>query len=113
MKTNLFYFSATGNSLIAAKDIAAELPETQIFSIPQVINGTIDFEADNIGLVFPVYFTGIPRIVSDFIKRLEPGKIKYLFAVCTYGGLFGGALIETQKQLEARGISLNAGYTIQ
>lgn len=68
MKTNLFFFSATGNSFIVAKDIAAKLPETEIFSIPKVINQAIDLNADNIGFVFPVYFSGMPRIVIDFIN---------------------------------------------
>lgn len=48
VKTNLFFFSATGNSFIVTKDIAAKLPETQIFSIPKVINQAIDLKADNI-----------------------------------------------------------------
>lgn len=112
MKTNLFYFSATGNSLAVAKDIAAGLPETQIFSIPRVINKQINLEADNIGLVFPVYYCGIPRIITDFIKKLDPVKIKYMFAICTCGAIPAGALLEVQKQLEARGISLNSGYSI-
>ena len=113
MKTNLFYFSATGNSLVVAKDIAAGLPGTQIFPIPQVINGQIDLDADNIGLIFPVFFSGIPRMISDFIKRLEPEKVKYIFAVCTYGGFPANTLLETQEQLKAAGIPLNAGYFVQ
>lgn len=112
MKTNLFYFSATGNSFSVAKDIAAGLPGTQIFSIPKVINKEIDLEADNIGLIFPVYYCGIPRIITEFIKKLEPVKIKYMFAVCTCGAIPAGALLEAQKLLEARGIALNAGYSI-
>ena len=41
MKTHLYFFSSTGNSLIVAKDIAAKLPDTQIFSIPDIINEEI------------------------------------------------------------------------
>ncbi|HYE80833.1 MAG TPA: EFR1 family ferrodoxin [Clostridia bacterium] len=112
MKTNLFYFSATGNCLAVAKDIAAGLPGAQLFSIPQVINEQLDLEADNIGVVFPVYYCGIPRIISDFIKKLDPGKIRYMFAICTCGALPAGTLLEVQKQLEAKGITLNAGFSI-
>lgn len=113
MKTNLFFFSATGNSLIVAKDIAAKLPDTQIFSIPKVINGQIDLDADIIGLVFPVYFAGMPRIVIDFINKLKPSKIKYLFAICTCGAFPAGTLLQTQEQLKSMGLSLNAGFSIQ
>lgn len=112
MKTNLFYFSATGNSLILARDLAAALPEAQLFSIPQVIHGEPDLDADTIGLVFPVYYCGLPRIVSDFIKKLDPDKIKYLFAVCSYGGSAGSTLTETREQLRAAGIAMNAGYQV-
>lgn len=112
MKTNLFYYSATGNSLIVAKDIAAILPETQIFSIPKIIDQEIDLNADNIGFVFPVYFTGMPRIVIDFIDRLELSKAKYIFAICTCASIPLGTLLQVQKQLRTKGITLNAGFYV-
>ena len=112
MKTNLFYFSATGNSLVLARDLAAALPEAQLFSIPQVIHGEIDLDADNIGLIFPVFYCGLPRIVSDFIKKLDPYKSKYLFVVCSYGGYAGSTLQETQEQLQKVGVVMNAGYQV-
>ncbi len=113
MKTHLFYFSATGNSLAVAKDIAAKLPDVQILSIPKVINQSIDCNADNLGIIFPVYYLGMPRIVVDFINRMEPDRANYIFAICTYGGLAGGTLLQTQKLLNARGLTLNAGFTIK
>ena len=112
MKTNLFCYSATGNSLIVAKDIAAMLPETQIFSIPKIIDQDIDLNADNIGFIFPVYFSGMPRIVIDFINKLELSIDKYIFAVCTCGSLPMGTLLQVQKQLSTKGITLNAGFSI-
>ncbi len=96
-----------------AKDIAAGLQEVQIFSIAQAIDGQIDLDADNIGLVFPVFYAGIPRIVCEFIKKLDPEKINYLVAVCTCGSFAAGALKETEKQLKAKGIGLNVGYALQ
>lgn len=113
MKTNLFFFSTTGNSLTVAKDIAAKLPETQIFSIPKVIDKAIDLNADNIGLIFPVYFLGMPRIVIDFINKLESSKTIYIFAVCTCGALPMGTLLQAQKQLRTRGLALNAGFSMR
>ena len=52
-------------------------------------------------------------MISDFIKRLDPDKVKYIFAVCTFGGLPANTLPETQEQLKAAGIPLNAGYAVQ
>jgi len=113
MKTNLFFFSATGNSLMVSKDIAAKLDGTQIFSIPRVIHQEIDLDADNIGLVFPVFYLGMPRIIVDFINKLNLNNPKYLFAICTYGGFFGGTLSQAQKLLKKKGLTLNAGFSIQ
>lgn len=112
MKTNLFFFSATGNSLIVAKDIAARLPETQIFSIPQIIDQEIDLNVDNIGFIFPVYFSGMPRIVINFINKLELSKAKYIFAICTCGSFPMGTLLQVQKQLRKKEMTLNAGFSI-
>ncbi|TCK92655.1 hypothetical protein EDC19_1808 [Natranaerovirga hydrolytica] len=113
MKTNLFFFSATGNSLIIAKDIAAQLPETQIFSIPKIIDQEIDLNVDNIGFIFPVYFSGMPRIVIDFINNFELSKTKYIFAICTCGSFPMRTLLQVQKQLRTKGMTLNAGFSIQ
>jgi flavodoxin len=112
MRTNLFFFSATGNSLIVAKDIALKPPETRIFSIPKVTNQEIDLNADNIGLIFPVYYSGVPRIVINFINKLELSKTKYIFAICTCGAFPMGTLLQVQNQLRTRGLTLNAGFSI-
>jgi flavodoxin/Pyruvate/2-oxoacid:ferredoxin oxidoreductase delta subunit len=113
MKTSLFFFSATGNSLVVAKDIAAKLSETQIFSIPQIINQEIELNVDNIGFIFPVYFSGMPKIVVDFINKLESSNSKYIFAICTCGSFPMGTLLQTQNQLRTKGMTLNAGFSIQ
>jgi Fe-S-cluster-containing hydrogenase component 2/flavodoxin len=113
MKTNMFYFSSTGNSLMIAKDIAAKLPGTQVFSIPKAMNQVMDLDADNIGIIFPVYFWGIPRIVIDFINRLDAGKAKYIFAISNYGGFAAGALLQVQEQLASKGLTLHAGFPIR
>lgn len=112
MKTNLFFFSATGNCLIIAKEIAAKLPETQIFSIPKVIDQKIDLDADNIGFIFPVYYSGVPRILIDFINKIELSKTQYIFAICTCASVPLGALLQVQNQLRTKGIRLSAGFSI-
>lgn len=113
MKTHLFFFSSTGNSLIVAKDIAAKLPDTHIFSIPNIINEEIPTDADTIGIIFPVYYLGMPRMVADFIHKIELSKAKYIFAICTCGAVPAGTLLQTEKQLKAKGLTLNAGFSIQ
>ena len=61
----VFYFTATGNSLYAAK----KLDENPI-SIPQILKQTnLIFTDDAIGIVFPIYAGRAPKIVLDFLKR--------------------------------------------
>ncbi len=58
----------------------------------------------------------MPKIVVDFINRLESSKakyIKYIFAICTCGAIPMGALLQTQKQLGRKGLTLHAGFAIR
>lgn len=113
MKTNLFFFSATGNTLQVAKDIATALPDTELFSIPRVIHQNIDCKANNLGILFPVFYGGMPRIVVDFLNKLKFQGNQYVFAVATYGGFPAGALRQVQKQLQAKEMRLKAGFTVK
>ena len=63
----IFYFTGTGNSLYAAKQL-----DTELFSIPQVIHKEQQvFEAESIGIVCPVYGHEMPGMVKDFLRRAE------------------------------------------
>ncbi len=80
----IFYFSATGNCLSVAKNIGAGLG-TKTVSIPKAIHSnTKVYRDDVIGIVFPVYDGGAPRMVCDFLKQVEL-KADYIFAIATYG----------------------------
>ncbi len=80
----IFYFSATGNSIFTAKNIANAL-RTQILSIPQAIQqAKKEYQDDVIGIIFPVYDGGAPRMVCDFLEQAEL-KADYIFAIATYG----------------------------
>lgn len=80
-KRLVFYFTATGNSLYAAKQFS-----DKPLSIPQVLkeDGKLEFEADEIGFVFPDYHAMAPEIVKRFVGRAT-FKAPYVFSVITYG----------------------------
>jgi Fe-S-cluster-containing hydrogenase component 2 len=114
MKTTIYYFSATGNSLSMAHSIAAELGETELISIPKVMKESqIAATAARIGLVFPVYAWGPPRIVTDFAEKLKANNGQYIFAVATCGGTPGGTLIQLQKLLQQNDADLNVGFVVR
>ncbi|MFC1594212.1 EFR1 family ferrodoxin [Candidatus Omnitrophota bacterium] len=113
MKTKIYYFSGTGNSLKIARDLAGELKDTQLIPISQVISDKkIDSPAQRIGIVYPVYMWGMPLIVTNFINKLKAEKNIYIFAIATYGGVSGSALRSTADKLHAKGLLLSAGFIV-
>lgn len=82
-KRVILYFTGTGNCLYIARQLAGDGGEC--LSIPQLVKeGSYDVEADEIGLVYPVYGHMPPNMVRKFIKKAHL-KADYLFAVLTYG----------------------------
>ena len=102
----IFYFTATGNSLSAAKKIGGEL-----ISVPQAIKDSeTAYKDDAIGFVFPVFDNTMPRILQELLdaKKFEAD---YFFAVTTFGFFPGNTLAAFQKLTETHGISLD--YTAE
>ena len=63
----VFYFTGTGNSLYIAKRI-----EKHPISIPQALReGSLNFTAERIGIVAPVYGHEVPAMVKDFLKKAD------------------------------------------
>ena len=76
----VFYFTGTGNCLYVARKFA-ENP----LSIPQIIRqDKLEFEADEIGIVYPIYGHLAPQMVQEFIRKARL-KAPYLFSILTYG----------------------------
>ena len=113
MKTILYYFSGTGNSLQAAKDISLELGETELISVTEALGRKNLPEAERMGIIFPVYCWGIPRIIRELVDRFQPGNTGYTFAVCTCGGIPGGTLEKMAEHFQSKGMRLNAGFALK
>ena len=92
----VLYFTATGNNLYIAKRIGGEN-----LSIPMLIKeGRFEFEDEKIGIVFPDYYFGVPKIVEEFLNKVTL-KSKYVFGVTSYGSISGAAtrhLLEIGKR---------------
>ena len=87
----VFYFTATGNSLAVAKAIGGAL-----HSIPQVIGEAKRYQDDAIGVVFPVYNWGLPRMVRRFLQGTA-FDAPYTFAIGTYGFAYGKCMENIQS----------------
>ena len=98
----VFYFTATGNSLYIAKQI-----EEEPVSIPQVMRQErLEFSADSIGIVAPVYGHEVPLMVKEFLEK-SVFHTNYFYMILTYGNRHGGAAELAKKLCDACGISVN------
>lgn len=116
-KKLIYYFSATGNSLALAKEYAKNL-NAELCNITSVLNNLsndqkIETDANVVGLISPVYFFGLPKIVCTFLEKLViKSKNPYVFAVVTYGGFKGGALNQIAGYLLKNNVKLNYGGAV-
>lgn len=82
-KRIVLYFTGTGNCLYVSRQLADE--QTELLSIPQLMKQQrFDIEADEIGLVYPIYGHMPPYMVRQFIQKAKL-KAEYKFAILTYG----------------------------
>ena len=107
----IFFFSGTGNSLYAARQIA-EVAGESMRSIAQAINDETPVYADErIGIVCPVYSHDLPPLVKRFIER-STFSTPYFFVALTHGNRAGGAQEIARRFLAERGIELAYSHTL-
>lgn len=117
MKTIIYYFTGTGNSLAVAKKIAAAIGDCELISVAslQKINGDITPRTERVGIIFPVYFTGLPLMVAGVAERLDLSAVPYVFAVVTHGGGGGSSALQQfdtiLRKRKERG--LDAGFSVK
>ena len=85
MKSTIYCFSGTGNSLKVAKDVAEGLGDTEIIQMCTKNMNINNTTSNKIGFVFPVYASGIPLLVKEFIKDIKLIKDVYVYTVVTFG----------------------------
>ncbi|HMA05367.1 MAG TPA: EFR1 family ferrodoxin [Methanomicrobiales archaeon] len=118
MKTILYYFTGTGNSLAVAEGLARRLGDTEVVPIASLagLPAPITPAAERVGIITPVYFFGLPSLVAVFSARLDLVKVNYVFAVATMGGSGGSAALRQLDSILKRGPGgkgLDAGFTVR
>lgn len=115
----IFYFSATGNSRWAANKLSQLLHDTNIISIPAALKGDCRFrvsEDEPIGFIFPVHGWRPPKIVRDFIERLqiisEEKPFHYTYSVITAGDDIGMTVNYLQKDISRKGLQLDSAFSL-
>lgn len=103
----ILFFSGTGNSLQVAERLASLLDERllnmECGEIPQLKDD------EPLGIVFPVYAWGLPRLVKSFLKNINVGE-RYVWCVMTCGDDMGYADKVLQKALSRK---VDAAFSVQ
>lgn len=124
----IFYFSGCGNSRHVAETLAAGLNDNLVFIPEAAREGRYEYklaEGESLGFVFPIYAWGPPKLVLDFLEKLqvpepavpeEPRRVEgpnYLYFACTCGDECG--LVEDifRKAVEQKGWKLHACISLQ
>ena len=109
----IFYFSATGNTQWAARQLSEATQEKLVF-IPDAIVSPRKYKlepGERIGFCFPVHGWRPPLVVRDFIKTLQfdgPTPGHYVFTVITAGDTTGETFRIFENDLRAKGIGVNS-----
>ncbi|MEI6132188.1 MAG: EFR1 family ferrodoxin [Bacillota bacterium] len=114
----IFYFSGTGNSYHAAREIA-EAQGERLLSISKELDKSSDLleydvkEGETLGFVFPVYAWAPPKIVLDIVRKMKlTGAKPYVFSVSTCGEEEGNTTQMLCKALSKKAITLDSAFSI-
>lgn len=107
----LFYFSATGNSRWAARQLAT-LTGDELFNILDFLKeGRLPFvpeSAERVGVVFPIHSWYVPTPVLSFLSQIRVPATAYHYAVCTCGDDVGKGLARLSRHFP-----LDAAWSVQ
>ncbi len=106
----ILYFSATGNSLAVARQLAEGLNERLMLLI-EALQQDLTNEK-RIGLVFPTYDFNLPPAMPEMIKRLKISPQSYVFTVVTCGSMVGNCIWVLRRLLLKKGIELAYSHKV-
>lgn len=113
----IFYFSGCGNSRHVAEMLAQGLNDTLVFIPDAERQGKYDYtltEGERLGFVFPIYSWAPPRLVLDFVNKMQfTVDPKYVYFVCTCGDNCGLTEKVFKKAVEQKGWELSACFCVK
>ena len=108
MKTILYCFSATGNSLTTANLLAKGFENCEVIPVASLMGeDTVTADADAVGYVFPVYYGDMPYPVRETVMKTTYRENAYIFTVMTYRGHAGKAAERLNLLLHTRDAKLS------
>jgi len=113
MKSVIYYFTGSGNSLIIAKDLKKAIENTEVIRITKHNEDGLDAsDFDRVGFVFPIYFSGIPIMLRKFVKNLKINPDSYVYGVANFGDKVDMGMKQLETVLEGKGVQLKGRFEI-
>ena len=112
MKTIIFYYTGTGNSLWVARKLADELEEAELLSISDMKDGIERTDSEIVGLVFPVHIWGVPAPIIRLVHKLKRLRADYFFAIAVNAGQVANTLVQLKGIMAKKSLPLSAGFEI-
>lgn len=114
METVIYYFSGTGNSLKVSTELSKQLKNCELKPIVGCMRrGDNKASYKSVGFVFPLYYQGLPKMVSEFVHNVDLSDVEYVFTIITRGWpLVGGAIRQMKRIMKAKGRHLDYGAYI-
>lgn len=116
----IFYLSCTGNTLWAARKVAAATGDRLVdmaAEMMRVPDGTLAYalhEGESIGFFFPVHGWRPPVLVREFVGRLRIADAgsHYCYVVCTAGDNIGETVDILENDLSAVGVRVQSALSL-
>ena len=114
MTATIYYFTGTGNSLRIANLLAEKINDCELIPIAKVWEkAELTSISEIVGFVFPLYWSGLPKIVYDFVNKIDLKVTNYLFTVITSAGdITELPLQQLENLLKKKEKKLSAGIYI-
>lgn len=112
----IYYFSATGNTLWAARQVAAATGERLVNMAEVATDGTSFTLSPNerVGILFPIHGWRPPSLVRDFVRRLRVKNAggHFCYALCTAGDDIGESIRLLRDDLAVAGLHLDSAWSL-
>lgn len=112
-RNKIYVFSATGTCLQIAKDIAHNIEDVALISIPKLVRtGEWEISGDKVGFIFPCYYGDMPQLLFKFIRGAKHLDIGYAYAIAAAGRSIGYCLKQLDEELKERDSRLCYGKSM-
>lgn len=111
----IFYFTGTGNSEYLARKIGEKTGDKVVNITNALRDKSFNYtllKGENLGFSFPVYFSGVPHAVKEFIEKasFDLQGDNYCFSTLTCGAVTSNTGKMLSSLLEEKGIKIDAEY---